>query len=103
MHLRLAQWKNRVNDEGQRYITCARCGKEDEAGPVAPPSSRALVDEPLKWSTRRPTRSGVCADCCLSAHKCRSECTPFGAGECPVSGVLLSPPQPLDPPESEFG
>ena len=31
------KWQNRVNDEGQRYVTCARCGKEDEAGWVAPP------------------------------------------------------------------
>jgi hypothetical protein len=31
------RWKNQVNDEGQRWIICARCGKEDEAGPVAPP------------------------------------------------------------------
>ena len=33
------KWRNRVTDEGQRYVVCERCGKEDEAGPVAPPLS----------------------------------------------------------------
>ena len=27
------KWKTRVNDEGQRWVACERCGKEDEIPP----------------------------------------------------------------------
>jgi hypothetical protein len=28
--LGMHRWKNHYNDEGQRYITCERCGKDSE-------------------------------------------------------------------------
>jgi hypothetical protein len=36
-HIRLHKWIKRVNDAGQPYLVCARCGKHhDNEGAAAP-------------------------------------------------------------------
>lgn len=31
------QWFKRVNDSGEAYLVCVRCGKQDDNEPVAAP------------------------------------------------------------------